>query len=214
VLAEGVAVIGVDLRDRRLGDEVKDVAAAAAHADDNDLPAFQLGGDRGDFGAGRGRVEVLEDRVVLGVRGDKRSGIGANGRIELLRRSAEDRGVGRDLVVIVVVVPFGLRLGRKALRGNKPIMNLDRRRAAADDFDRAAVLVAGIVAGEEDRVVKGLLRPVVLKVQLGDQRAVRDGLCGRHIGNARHDQVAGADGDVEAFREEPGQIGATSDWSA
>ena len=66
MLEQHVAVVQVNLGDRCLGDEVEDVGAGAAEADDRDLVATQSRGGDADAGAARCGLDVLEDGLLVG----------------------------------------------------------------------------------------------------------------------------------------------------
>src|SRR5688572_30242662 len=65
VLQERVAVEKVDLRNRRLRDEIENVGAGAAETHDRDLSALELRRHRADTGTAGGSVHVSEDRLRL-----------------------------------------------------------------------------------------------------------------------------------------------------
>ena len=79
MVVEHVAVKDVDFRHRGLGDQVENVGARAADADDADLAGLQLLVGRDDPRLGRGGVEVLEYGLAL-VGHDDRVRSGGNTR--------------------------------------------------------------------------------------------------------------------------------------
>ncbi len=189
MLEKGVAVVEVNFLHRRLRHEVQHVGTRPAETDNGDAAQLQLRRDQGDIRPAGGVVDVVEYRLLF-VRHDDGEGCRLYARIEDLRRAAQDSDVGRDLVIVVIVVALRLRHGRKheALRH----ATADRlvRLRMPNSLDRISLMVAGIVPIEVGDVVVGLAGDVVGQHELGDERAAPHHLARGHIGHPLHQQIA------------------------
>lgn len=118
---EIVAIEDPDFPDWRLGDEVQNVAAGAAAAEDGDPLVHEALGQRADTNAIRGGLDIVEDAVFLLFRlaesTSRRAGLQNRGR------ARDDIGVARHLVVVVGVAP--IRLAGEAVRRLEAVAEIE-----------------------------------------------------------------------------------------
>ena len=208
VLEEDVAVVEVDPAQRGLGQQVQDIGAGAAEADDDRPVPGQFAGHVGDTRPAGRRVEILE-RCIPVRRFYDPVGAGRDGGVERFRRAREDGGVGGHQLVIVGVA-LGRLAGECVIHDERAPESLTRA-AGADAAQRPALRVAGEVAGEGGDMGGGPDRPVARQGEGGDQTSEPDPTLGVHIGDAVQHQVAADDFDLIAVVDEPLKVGTTSD---
>lgn len=113
MLSKTVLIEQMNFRYRRFRDEVQHVGAGAPHTYNGQFFPFELLGDHDDLrSAGRG-VDVVEHRILVLISTYRRLSLRCHGRVDLSSGTLKHCNIGRNLVVVVPIVPIWQRLRGK-----------------------------------------------------------------------------------------------------
>ena len=151
---ELVAVEEPDFADRRLGDEVEDVAAGAAAADDGDPLIDEPLGQDADPDPVGGGLDIVEDAVFLLFR--LAEGARRHAGLQHRGRARDDVRIARHLVVVVRVA--AVRLAGEAVRRLQAVAEVEGAGRMRDPLDGRAIGAARKVAVPVDDMGVGRAR--------------------------------------------------------
>ena len=210
---ELVVIEETDFADRRLGDQIQNVAASPTDADNRDpLVDEALGQEADPDTIGRG-LDIVEDAVLLLFRltESARRGTGLQHR----GRTRDDVRVTRHLVVVICVPP--VRLAGEAMRRFQAVAEVKGAGLMRDALDGRPIGAAREVAIPMDYMgARGVGRASLITGQqeAGDERTDAHLAMRIDIGHLPHDDVAALLLDEVTFVPQPLEVRITTEQCA